>query len=46
MTLFVFNDENDTKPQTSAAASTPVQTLQEDIAVSLLESPLGKKPCF
>ena len=30
----------------SAAASTPVQTLEEDKAVSLLKSPLAKKPCF
>ena len=44
--LFVFNDENVTEPQTPAAASTPVQTLEEDKAVSSLESPLGKKPCF
>ena len=44
--LFVFNDENVTKPQTPAAASTPVQTWEEDKAVSLLKSPLGKKPCF
>ena len=32
--LFVFNDENVTKPQTPAAASTPVHTLEEDKAVS------------
>ena len=44
--LFVFNDENVTKPQTPAAASTPVQTLEEDKAVPSLESTLGKKPCF
>ena len=44
--LFVFNVENVTKPETPAAASTPVQTLEEDEAVSSLESPLGKKPCF
>ena len=44
--LFVFDDENVTKPQTPAAASTPVQTLEEDKAVSSLKSPLGKKPCF
>ena len=43
--LFMFNDENVTKPQTPATASTPVQTWEEeDKAVSLLESPLGKKP--
>ena len=44
--LFVFDDENVTKPQTPAAASTPLQTWEEDKAVCLLESPLGKKPCF
>ena len=44
--LFVFDDKNVTKPQTPAATSTPVQTLEEDKAVSSLESPLGKKPCF
>ena len=32
--------------QTPAATSTPVQTLAEDKVVSLLESPLEKKPCF
>ena len=43
----MFDDENVTKPQTPAAASTPVQTWdKEDKAVSLLKSPLGKKPCF
>ena len=41
--LFVFDV---TKPQTPAAASTRVQTWEEDKAVSPLESPLGKKPCF
>ena len=44
--LFMFDDENVTKPQTPAAASNPVQTLEEDKAVSSLELPLGKKPCF
>ena len=45
--LFVFDDENVTKPQTPAAASTPVRTCEkEDKVVSSLESPLGKKPCF
>ena len=44
--LFMFDDENVTKPQTPAAASTPVQTWEEDKTVSSLESPLGKKPCF
>ena len=45
--LFMFDDENVTKPQTPAAALTPVQTWEEeDKAVSSLESPLGKKPCF
>ena len=44
--LFMFDDRNVTKPQTPAAASTPVQTCEEeeDKAVSSLESPLGKKP--
>ena len=43
----MFDDENVTKPQTPAAASTPVQTCEEEVkAVSSLESPLGKKPCF
>ena len=44
--LFMFDDENVTKPQTPAAALTPVQTWEEDKAVSSLKSPLGKKPCF
>ena len=45
--LFMLDDKNVTKPQTPAAASTPVQTWEEeDKAVSSLESPLGKKPCF
>ena len=45
--LFMFDDENVTKPQAPAAASTRVQTWEEeDKAVSSLESPLGKKPCF
>ena len=45
--LFMFDDENVTKPMTPVAASTPVQTLEEeDKAVSSLESPLWKKPCF
>ena len=42
--LFMFDDENDTKPQAPAATSTPVQTWEEeDKAVFSLESPLGKK---
>ena len=44
--LFTFDDENVTKPQTPAAALTPVQTWEEDKAVSSLKSPLGKKSCF
>ena len=44
--LFMFNDEKVTKPQTPVAASTSVQTWEEDKAVSSLKSPLGKKPCF
>ena len=42
----MFNGENVTKPQTPAAALTPVQTWEEDNAVSSLESPLGKMSCF
>ena len=44
--LFEFDDKNVTKPQTPTAASFPAQTLAEDKAISSLESPLGKKPCF
>ena len=44
--VFMFDDENVTKPETPAAALTLVQTWEEDKAVSLLKSPLGKKPCF
>ena len=45
--LFVFDDDNVMKPQTPAAASTPVQTCEEeDQAVSSVKSPLGEKPCF
>ena len=45
--LFMFNNENVTKPQTPVAALTPVQTCEEeDKAVSSLKSPLGKNPCF
>ena len=45
--LFMLDDKNVTKPQTPAAALTPVQTCEEeDKAVSLFESPLWKKPCF
>ena len=45
--LFMFDNEDVTKPKTPAAALTPVQTWkEEDKAVSLLKSPLGKKPCF
>ena len=45
--LFMFDDENVTKPQTPAAVLTPVQTWEEeDKAVSSLKSPLGKKSCF
>ena len=44
--LLKFDDKNVTKPQTPAAALAPVQTWEENKAVSLLESPLGKKPCF
>ena len=44
--LFMFDDENVTKCQTLAAALTPVQTWEEDKAVSSIKSPLGKKPCF
>ena len=45
--LFMFNGENVMKPQAPATALTPVQTWEEeDKAASLLESLLGKKPCF
>ena len=45
--LFMFDNENVTKPHAPAAALTPVWTWEEeDKAVSSLESPLGKKPCF
>ena len=44
--LFEFDDKNVTKPQTPTAASVQAQTLAEDKAISSLESPLGKKPCF
>ena len=44
--LFMFDDENVAKLQTPAAASTPVQTWEEDKAVSSLESSLGKKAFF
>ena len=44
--LFMFDDENVTKPETPAAALTQVQTWEEDKAVPSLKSPLGKKPCF
>ena len=42
--LFEFNDENVTIPQTPAAPSIPVQTKNK--TVSSLKSPLRKKPCF
>ena len=45
--LFMLDNENVAKPQTPAAASTLVQTCEEeDKVVSSFESPLGKKPCF
>ena len=45
--LFMFDDENVTKPQTPAATLMPVQTREEeDKVVFSLKSPLGKKPCF
>ena len=45
--LFVFDNDNVTKPQTPAAALTPIQTCEEeDQVIPSMESPLGKKPCF
>ena len=44
--LFMFHDENVTKPQTPAAALTPVQTGEEDEAGFSLESPLRKLNIF
>ena len=44
--LFKFNDENITIPQTPDAASAPVQTLTENKTGSSLKTPLEKKPCF
>ena len=44
--LFEFNDETVSIPQTPTTTSTPVQTWTKNKAVSSLESPLGKKPCF
>ena len=44
--LFVFDDDNATKPQTPTAASTPVQACEEEDPVApSFESPLrGKAP--
>ena len=45
--LFVFDNDNVTKPQTPTTASTPVQACEEeDPVASSLESPLRKKPHF
>ena len=45
--LFVFDDDNVTKPQTPAAASTPIQACEEEDPVApSFKSPLGKKPRF
>ena len=45
--LFVFDNDNVTKPQTPATASTPVSICEEeDKAVSSVESPVRKRPCF
>ena len=45
--LFVFDDDNVTKPQAPAAASTPVWTCEEeDQAAPAVKLSLGKKPCF
>ena len=44
--LFMFDNENVTKPKTPAAASTSVQTWEEDKAVSSLNHPLGKSLAF
>ena len=45
--LFVFDNDNVTKPQTPAASSTPIQTCEEeDQVIPSIKSPLWKKPCF
>ena len=45
--LFVFDDDNVTKPETPTATLTPVQTCEEeDQVIPSVKSPLGKKPCF
>ena len=44
--LFVFNDDNVTKPQTPTAASTPIRACEEDPVAPSFRSPLRKKPLF
>ena len=44
--LFVFDDDNVTKPQTLTAASTPILACKEDQVAPAFKSPLRKKPCF
>ena len=45
-TLFVFNDDNVTKPQAPTATLTPIQARKEGMVSTLFKLPLGKKPCF
>ena len=45
--LFVFDDDNVTKPQTPTAASTPIKACEEEDQVApAFKSPLRTKPCF
>ena len=44
--LFVFDDDNITKPQAPTTALTLIQARKEGTVSTLFESPLGKKPCF
>ena len=44
--LFVFDDDNVTKPQTPTTASTTSQACEEDPVPPLFQSPLGKKCHF
>ena len=44
--LFVFDDDNVTKPQAPTAALTLVQAHEEGMVSTPFKSPLRKKPCF
>ena len=44
--LFVFNDDNVTKPQAPTTALTPIQAHEEGTVSTPFKLPLGKKPCF